>query len=223
MQHQYTNAVIKKKCLSRGMLSGIFRIPSRCCYQIKVVILDLLQNLTSISKAVRFQIKFAMTSLYNSGFSARSVIPTLRAANYAGYSGRNGFTLIELLVVVLIIGILAAIALPQYNKAVAKSRGVQVIAFLNAYAKAADTLRLSGTSTCENMDDFDIDLTTAFTHFKQLNTPDPGEALACDSFVYTGNSFDLVFQRINQHWEIAECSGWDATGTAICEYLTQHL
>ncbi len=81
----------------------------------------------------------------------------------------NGFTLIELLVAVLIIGILAAVALPQYNKAVKRAQGREVYVAIKALDKAlADYYlehgdykliqRNSGTDKAENLDKLSVQI-----------------------------------------------------------------
>ncbi len=91
-------------------------------------------------------------------FTTRSVTPTLRAAIYAGHSGHSGFTLIELLVVVLIIGILAAVAVPQYQKAVMKSRFVQLKTVVESIAKAQELYYLANEKYADDFSALDISM-----------------------------------------------------------------
>ncbi|AWF82358.1 prepilin-type cleavage/methylation domain-containing protein [Microbulbifer sp. A4B17] len=65
---------------------------------------------------------------------------------------QQGFTLIELMIVVAIIGILAAVAIPQYQNYVAKSQVSRVMTETAALKTAVETCLLEGitdASSCE--------------------------------------------------------------------------
>ena len=67
-----------------------------------------------------------------------------------------GFTLIGLLVVVLIIGILAAVALPQYERAVLKSRMMKLLPVTKDIKNAEELYYLANGKYTENFNDLDI-------------------------------------------------------------------
>ena len=71
---------------------------------------------------------------------------------------KKAFTLIELLVVVLIIGILASIALPQYQKAVERAKAAQVLALLKAVGQAFEANYMANGVYTNSLDDLEVNI-----------------------------------------------------------------
>ena len=105
----------------------------------------------------------------------------------------KGFTLIELLVVVLIIGILSAVALPQYTTAVEKARSSEALTLMSSIRNAAERYRLQKDEwpTSFNMLDVEIPKVPGSSSYGGKNfTLTMGAPRGA-----TGNTFVIVASR----------------------------
>ena len=105
---------------------------------------------------------------------------------------KRAFTLIELLVVVLIIGILAAIAMPQYQIAVEKARATEALIMVRAIADANRRYYLANGEYTDDITNLDIEI--------------PGE-----DWIYNG-----MKRKKNNYFDFGtRLSGDDGTGGSI--------
>ena len=102
---------------------------------------------------------------------------------------RKGFTLIELLVVVLIMGILASVAMPQYFKSVEKSRATEAVEWLAVVTSAQDRHYMQKGSYASSLSELDVGLSN-LNYFTIFGNP-------CYDGAASGNECRHALKRIN--------------------------
>jgi type IV pilus assembly protein PilA len=107
--------------------------------------------------------------------------------------GNAGFTLIELLVVIIIVGVLAAIALPSFLNQIGKARGSEAKSTLGTVNRSQQAYRLEN-GTFGALTNLDARITTNF--FAVAVTANTASAAA--SAIPTSNDLKIYGARVDQ-------------------------
>ncbi len=128
---------------------------------------------------------------------------------------RKGFTLLELLVVVLLIGILGAIALPQYFNVLERQRAMEAMGILSAVEKAQVRYYAINDEYATDFSNIDFDLRTNKDASAENIT---GSSFQTDYFTYKLESTKITATRSIGNFTLTTtyASGEDGTTETCC-------
>ena len=128
---------------------------------------------------------------------------------------KQAFTLIELLVVVLIIGILAAVALPQYQKAVEKARLMPLLSAMKSIAQAQEAYYMANGVYSTDADELDVDMPAGTSLADSIYTLPGGQK------IYLGSA-GIIYGSISRFqidWFLQHFSSFAPGGSVLCDVL----
>jgi prepilin-type N-terminal cleavage/methylation domain-containing protein len=129
---------------------------------------------------------------------------------------KKAFTLIELLVVVLIIGILAAVALPQYQVAVGKTRLTEALMAVENLYKAEKVFYMTNGHYTTDLSELDYDVTNPHL---SLAASGSGEQIYIHSR-YLGEEAYLIKYLSNGRTECRVLTTGSKSAKQVCASIT---
>ncbi len=105
--------------------------------------------------------------------------------------GNEGFTLIELLVVIIIVGVLAAIALPSFLNQIGKARGSEAKSNLGTINRSQQAYRLEKNTFATQLDQLDARVTGKFYTYTVATGSTAGTSTTVTTPVATAGGGDL--------------------------------